>query len=275
MAARPGSSVVALNGELKPAEVSALPYRMLGVSIHSLTPEDLQDRIANAVDRGERLFVVSQNLHGVYLYHRNRSMRRLHSQAHIRIDGMALVFWGRLMGYPLRREHRVTWVDWMPGLLEEASRKGWSVFFLGGEPGVAESAAKVFRDRHPRLELTTHHGFFPRKGMESERVIEIIEAAEPDLLLVGMGMPRQEEWLLENAASVSTPVVLTCGAAFEYFAGTMPTPPRWMGRVGLEWLHRLATDPVRMWKRYLVEPWTLAPLALRDVRDRLGRQPLS
>jgi N-acetylglucosaminyldiphosphoundecaprenol N-acetyl-beta-D-mannosaminyltransferase len=73
--------------------------------------------------------------------------------------------------------------------------------------------------------------------------------------MVGMGMPRQEHWIVDNFELLGPVVVLPCGAAIDYVAGEIPTPPRWAGRCGLEWLYRLAAEPGRLWKRYLIEPW--------------------
>ncbi len=104
---------------------------------------------------------------------------------------------------------------------------------------------------------------------ENDAVVTDINDWNPDILIVGMGMPRQERWVLETAERLDTPAILTCGATIEYFAGTMATPPRWTGRWGLEWLGRLLAEPGRLWKRYLLEPWTLLPHAARDIRNRI------
>jgi N-acetylglucosaminyldiphosphoundecaprenol N-acetyl-beta-D-mannosaminyltransferase len=221
------------------------------------------------VGSGRQLVAAYQNLHGIRMYHRDPSFRALHDRSHVLIDGLPLVMWGKLLGYPLRRRHRVTWVDWLPRLLAHAAERQWSVYYLGAGPGVAEQGAAVFRERLPDLELRTHHGYFDPEGEENDRVVADINDWTTDILLVGMGMPRQEQWLLENLDRLRPPAVFTCGAAIEYFAGTMPQPPRWMGPVGLEWLRRLLAEPGRLWKRYLLEPWSLLPHAVRDIRERL------
>jgi N-acetylglucosaminyldiphosphoundecaprenol N-acetyl-beta-D-mannosaminyltransferase len=80
-----------------------------------------------------------------------------------------------------------------------------------------------------------------------------------------MGMPRQEKWILENHKELNAKVIMTCGAAIEYVAGTVNTPPRWMGLAGLEWLFRLRENPKRFAFRYLIEPWYIAMLATKDL----------
>lgn len=241
-------------------------FSVLGTPVQALTVEQWTSLVADAVATRQRLLVASQNLHSVYLYHRTPSMRALHGRACVHVDGMPLVVWGRLLGHPLRSEHRVTWVDWLPLLMREAAKHGWRVFHLGGHPGVGERAARKLRERHPGLSLHTQHGHFGDvDGDEALAVVDRINDARPDVLLVGMGMPRQEQWVLAHAHGLRAPVIMICGAAFDYVAGTAPTPPRWMGRLGIEWLHRLAAEPQRMWRRYLVEPFGLVPVALRDL----------
>lgn len=257
-----------------PAVDAAARYEVLATRVHAWTMVEWHRAIRSAIDTGRRIVVAGQNLHGVSVYHRDAAMRRLHGRAYVRVDGMPLILWGRLLGYPLRREHRVTWVDWMPVLMHHAEEAGWRVFYLGAEPGVARRGAEALRRRFPGLQIRTHHGSFDTTpgSRDNGHVLRRIESSAPHLLLVGMGMPRQERWVLANVDRLSVPAVLTCGAAIEYFAGTRPIPPRWIGGVGLEWLYRLARDPRRLGRRYLIEPWGLLGLAVRDLRWRRDRR---
>lgn len=240
---------------------------LLGVRVVPMTISELHDTIGRAVEGSGKIVITSQNLHGVYMYHRTEKLRALHARSVPRIDGMPLVWIGSLLGYPVRREHRVTWVDWMDPLMAHAAARGWRVYYLGGRPGVADRAAQVLRQRHPGLDLVTRHGHFDaeKSGEENREVLESIMRARPQVLMVGMGMPRQEVWVEENLHSIHANAVLTCGAAFDYVAGEIPTPPRWMGRVGLEWLYRLLSEPRRLASRYLIEPWFLSGLLARDL----------
>jgi N-acetylglucosaminyldiphosphoundecaprenol N-acetyl-beta-D-mannosaminyltransferase len=90
--------------------------------------------------------------------------------------------------------------------------------------------------------------------------------------MVGMGMPVQEHWILHNFFRLSPAVILAPGACFDYIAGVVPTPPRWMGQIGLEWLFRLASEPRRLWKRYLLEPWPVLGLVLKDFFKRPAKK---
>lgn len=102
-------------------------------------------------------------------------------------------------------------------------------------------------------------------SQQNLETLAAINAYQPHVLMVGMGMPRQEYWILDNIEHIHTNAILTAGACMDYLAGAIPTPPRWMGKMGLEWLYRLLSEPKRLWRRYLVEPWFVAGLFLREI----------
>ena len=251
----------------------AMRVELLGVKAHPLTMQELNSKIEEIVFSESQIVIGNHNLHSVYLYHTDAQMQKFFDEAEIAfIDGMFLVFWAKLKGYALNRSHRVTYVDWIRPLMREAAIRGWRVFYLGGRPGVAQRAAEILRGEIPGLQLKIHHGYFEMEGNENERIVQEINDFRPHLLLVGMGMPRQEKWVLRNRAQLRVNVILTAGACFDYVAGAIPTPPRWMGQVGLEWLYRLISEPRRLWRRYLLEPLGLIPYFWRDLWDILRRK---
>nr|WP_322511286.1 WecB/TagA/CpsF family glycosyltransferase [Chloroflexus sp.] len=237
---------------------------LLNVTVDPLPVALLNQSIATAIAQQERWIIAHHNLHSVYLYQRDPKMRAFYERAHIiHIDGMPLVYWARVLGYPVRREQRVTYVDWVHPLMAAAAEGGWRIFYLGGKPGVAAQAAERLRQRYPPLQIGTHHGYV--QPADNATVLAEIAAFQPHVLMVGMGMPRQEHWILANLDHLTANAILTAGACFDYVAGAIPTPPRWMGRAGLEWLYRLYSEPSRLAKRYLLEPWALLPLMVNDL----------
>ncbi len=246
-------------------------FEILGVEVEALNMDQLNEIVANAVTANRQIIVGNHNLHSLYHYHHDPKMRAFYAAAdHIHVDGMAIIGLGRLLGAPLEREHRVTYVDWMGPLVQAAAEHGWRVFYLGSRPGVAELGADVLRQKYPGLQMETAHGFFDRDpcSAEAQAVIARIEAARPHLLITGMGMPRQEHWVVDHRDKLSANVILNGGAALDYFAGVIPTPPRWAGRGGLEWLFRLMAEPRRLWSRYLVEPWFIAYKLMVELASR-------
>lgn len=213
---------------------------------------------------------LSQNLHSLYLRRHSAVLREAQAQAEVvRIDGLPIVHWGRLLGREITYAERAGFMDLIPDLMRLAVREGWRVTFLGGVPGVADRAALALRETYPGLELRTLHGYFDMEDRAAvDAVVRAINGSKPDVLIVGMGMPRQERFLLENRSALEAGAMLTCGAAFDYIAGEVPMAPRWLSRAGFEWLFRLAAQPQVLWRRYLVEPLFLIPAAVEDLRRR-------
>jgi N-acetylglucosaminyldiphosphoundecaprenol N-acetyl-beta-D-mannosaminyltransferase len=241
--------------------------KLLGVRMHPLSISQLNASISIAIDRGHKWIIANHNLHSVYIYHHQSKMRDFYAKSqYIHIDGMALIFLGKILGFPLQREQRVTYVDWTNPLMAEAVRSGWRIFYLGSKPGVAEQGAEILRARFAGLQLVTAHGYFDadRDSAENITILAKINDYQPQIVMVGMSMPRQEKWIVDNLDSLNTNVILPCGATLDYVAGAIPTPPRWASRIGLEWLFRLVAEPDRLWRRYLVEPWFLLWLLLID-----------
>jgi N-acetylglucosaminyldiphosphoundecaprenol N-acetyl-beta-D-mannosaminyltransferase len=249
-------------------------YSFLGIQVNSLTISELNSLITQAVEQHRKWIIANHNLHSLYLYHRDPKMRAYYARAdYTHIDGMPLILLGRWLGFPLKREQRVTYADWVWPLMAEAERQNWRIFYLGSKPGVAAQGAKILQKKFPQLQITTAHGYFnPYSSQENQAVLEAINAYQPNILMVGMGMPRQEHWILDNIDNVNANSILPSGACIDYVAGAIPTPPRWMGKLGLEWFYRLLTEPRRLWKRYLLEPWFVFLLFIKEKKNKLAKK---
>jgi N-acetylglucosaminyldiphosphoundecaprenol N-acetyl-beta-D-mannosaminyltransferase len=247
----------------------------LGLTLQPRSMHQMNLLVEQGIREQQKWIIANHNLHSVYLFHRHARVREFYARARwIHIDGMPLVALGRLYGYQLLRSHRVTLADWTFPLMELAAKSGWRVFHVGSSKRCAEKGAAALRRLFPNLQLETSEGFFDARyeSQENEALVERINAYKPDLLMVGMGMPRQEFWTQENFSRLQAHVILSStGAALDYIAGEVPTPPRWAGRVGLEWAFRLAHDPGRLFTRYFIEPWYILLLLLVDYpRHRHG-----
>lgn len=250
---------------------SRVDYRVLGVRISPLTLDQWLAVVADGVESRTRRLLVSQNMHSAYIAVNSPALTALQARADVvRIDGMPLVWIARLLGLPVTRAQRAGFMDLMPVLMSAAAERGWKVAVIAGRPGVAERAATRLRSEHPGLELVTEDGYFALDDSDGEvsRRLERVAAERADVVLIGMGMPRQEEFLQRYLDRIAAPVVGTCGAAFDYVAGAIPMAPRWLSRLGLEWLFRLVAEPRRLWRRYLVEPLGLLPRLTADLRKR-------
>ncbi|MDF2703660.1 MAG: glycosyl transferase, WecB/TagA/CpsF family [Rubrobacteraceae bacterium] len=243
---------------------------VLGVGVDPLTVEELHERMLAFVENGDRALVLHANAHGLNLACRDERLRGFLNGAQIVFcDGAGVMLAARLLGR--RIPERITYADWAWKLAAFAEERGFSLFFLGARPGVAEKAARRLVYRFPKLRIAgAEHGYFDRTpgSAENEAVIKKINAARPDVLLVGFGMPLQELWLAENWEKVDANVALTGGAVFDYVSGELRRGPPFLTDHGLESVARLMVEPRRMWRRYVVgNPLFL----LRVLKQRLGR----
>jgi N-acetylglucosaminyldiphosphoundecaprenol N-acetyl-beta-D-mannosaminyltransferase len=182
-------------------------------------------------------------------------------------DGYGVRLAARVLSSPV--PHRMTGADWIWALARLCELAGHRLYLLGSEPPLAREAAARLRQRCPQLDVCgAHHGFFDLDSPHNERVIEHINEHRPRIVLVGMGTPKQELWVDRYGDRLDGAVVWTVGSLFDYVSGHMPRAPRWLSDNGLEWIFRLAIEPHRMWRRYLLGN----PVFLRRVLTEAKRQ---
>jgi N-acetylglucosaminyldiphosphoundecaprenol N-acetyl-beta-D-mannosaminyltransferase len=252
--------------------------RLLGQFVDLVRPEEVLHQVEAWVAQGRKAVVANHNLNSLNLIRRNPAMAEFYRRADlVEVDSAPLIAFARLIGIHGRAFHRCTYLDWRDHFWSLADRKGWRVMYLGGAPGVAETARQRLAARYPGIEIVVRDGYFDAAPDSSgtAEVIAEITAFRPNILFVGMGMPRQEVWIGQTLDALPDSVIFSVGAAFDYEAGVQSAAPRWMGPLGLEWLYRLIRDPGRLARRYLIEPWGLADLIVADVataiRGRLAR----
>lgn len=253
----------------------ALRLRLLGGDVDPVTPAEMLAAAQAFVAGGGTAVIANHNSHSLFLLPRTPALRSFFEDAElIQIDSLPMILWGRLLGLKVGREHRSTYLDWRDDFWTLARERGWRVFHVGCAPGVGEKAAAEIRKAFPGVNLAVRNGYFDvdPASADSRALRRDIAAFDPDVILVGMGMPRQEAWIAANRPLIDRGVFFPVGAAFDYEAGVQSAAPRWMGRIGLEWLYRLLSQPRRLAFRYLVEPWFLAPAAVADLGARFARR---
>lgn len=240
--------------------------RLLGAEMDAVTREEVFAFTARRVAAGRKALVANHNLHSLALLPRTPGMADFYRLAEvIEIDSMPLIAWGRLLGRKIGREHRNTYLDFREDFWRLAAERRWRVYHLGCKPGVGARAVEALSARWPGVTFGERDGYFDVDGADNDAVLAAIRAFDPDILLVGMGMPRQERWILANWDRLPACVVFPIGAAFDYEAGAVPTPPRWTAVIGMEWLARFLAEPGRLFHRYFIEPWLLVPAMVRDL----------
>lgn len=167
-------------------------------------------------------------------------------------DGFPLLLMGRLKGYQLKK--RAYGPDLMFEFLKSSESKGYSHFFYGATDDTLTRLIKNIKMLFPGIRIAGSYAppFRPLTGEEDAGIVEMIKGAAPDVLWVGIGCPKQELWMREHKEMLNVPVMVGVGAAFDFLSGVKPQAPVWMRDNGLEWLFRLAGEPKRLWRRYLI-----------------------
>lgn len=228
---------------------------ILGLGVHAVDRAELVSQLAAWALSGGRPArrMYYTNAHVFNLAYRDDWFRAELNRADLLIcEGYGGRLAAKIAGVrPVPIQHPT--MDWIDDLLAAIAREGASIYLLGDEPGVAQACGAAMVARHPRLELAgSRHGYFPLQGEANDRVIATINAATPDVLLVGMGNPRQERWIADNLERLDSSEVLALGAMFRWYAHVEPRAPSWMRQLHLEWFHRLARHPWRHFGRYVI-----------------------
>ncbi|MBA2506958.1 MAG: WecB/TagA/CpsF family glycosyltransferase [Thermoleophilaceae bacterium] len=234
------------------AATPSAPSPIFDVEVQTAPPADLLRQIVDWAEQRAHKRVSYVNAHVINQSFDLPELRHsLLSSDLVYCDGYGVRLAAKAIG--LQVPHRMTGADWIWGVASLCEAKGRSIYLLGSEPGAAAEAAEALRRWYPRLQVTgTHHGFFDDDSAHEERVIEHIAQQKPDILLVGMGTPRQEVFVERNFDRLDAGVVWTIGALFDYVSGRTPRAPHWLADRGMEWVFRLVIEPRRMWRRYLV-----------------------
>ena len=242
------------------------------IGIQTAPPAELLRRILGLVEQGGRHRVSYVNAHVLNQSMASAELRQaLQRSDLVYCDGYGVRLAARLIGLPV--PHRMTGADWIWGVAALCQERGRSIYLLGSDPGSSTDAAAALQRWYPRLRvLGTHHGYFDPGSAHSERVLEHIASLKPDIVLVGMGTPQQELWVDHNIDRVEAPVVWTVGALFDYLSGRTPRAPHWIADNGFEWIFRLAMEPRRMWRRYLLGNPAFLYRVLEERRRRSGHR---
>ena len=244
---------------------------VLGVGISVLDQDRARKFLFDALRSGKRGYVTVTGVHGVSEAQRDPALRDIFSRALlVTPDGMPMVWMGRLQGHASIR--RVYGPDLMLNLCEHSVSQGFSHFLFGAAPAVAEHLKQTLEARFPGLKIVGTYAppFRRMNDVEVRALRDCIRNCQPDFFWVGLSTPKQEFFMAEFMSTLSeAKIFIGVGAAFDLLTGRVPQAPRWIQRVGLEWLFRLIQEPRRLWKRYLVNN----PLfVVRATRQLLGSQ---
>jgi N-acetylglucosaminyldiphosphoundecaprenol N-acetyl-beta-D-mannosaminyltransferase len=245
-----------MNSEKIPQiSIPALPptAAILGVKVHALTRAQTLALIEGFITSGQPHQLCTVNPEFVVAAQSDETFCQIINQAALALpDGIGLLKAAHFLGTTPLPE-RVPGSDLVVHLAEMSHQKGYRLFFLGAQEGVAEQAAAKLKARYPRLNVVGCYAGSPAPE-ENEAVVGQILPTRPDILLVAYGAPRQDKWIARNLERLQIPVCMGVGGSFDFIAGTTKRAPVWMQQLNLEWFHRLLTQPWR-WRRI----WNAVP----------------
>ncbi len=220
-------------------------FRILGAAVDNVSMAEAEARVASFIAKGDRLYhVLTLNAEILYHAQKDAQLMSIIKQADlVTPDGVGIVWGAGQLGTECKE--RVAGIDLMTALCRQAATEGWRVYLLGAAPGVAEEAAKNLCLANAGLHIVgTHHGYSPREDWPG--VMAELAATEPQLVFVAMGSPAQDEWIRMARGLLGPCVAVGVGGSFDVLAGNVKRAPRWMQKLGCEWLWRLLSNPKRI-----------------------------
>jgi len=248
--------------------------RIMETWVDRVAMDDAVDHIETLVSEGDFSYTVTPNVDHLIKLRHDPEFRAAYAAADLSVpDGVPLLWASRLLGTPL--PERVNGTDLFVRLCAMAARKDYSVYLVGGAPGTAAAATRVLREQHDGLRIAGNACppiGFDRRSATNDPVVEAVAASGADILFVALGAPKQEKWIHAHGNRTGVRHAIGIGGSFALIAGDIRRAPLWAQRSGLEWAWRLAHEPKRLWRRYLVDDLPfLRYLAKLFVRSHLRR----
>jgi len=219
------------------------------IQIPSVSDSELKEKLEELFSATKSALITYVNVHVLNEAYSSKQLKSiLQASTFIINDSGGLALLSKLSKQSLRKHTLTDLKELFFSILE---KKNKSIYFLGNEESVLHKMIDHLNQDYPKLKIAGyHHGFFDEK--ESDKIIAGINKVEPEILLIGMGNPRQEKWALANLDKLEVSVIIGVGALFKYLSGEVKRAPKWMLKHNMEWVFRLVTEPKRLWKRYII-----------------------
>ena len=220
--------------------------KFMNTEIDNLTMKETIDEIDKLIKKDKNAYVVTPNVDHIVKLEKDADL--------ILTDGKPLIWISKFYKTPIKE--KISGSDLFPLLCEMAAEKGYNMFFLGAGEGVANKAAQNLTNKFPKLNIVGTYSppfGFEKDKKEIEKIINMVNKANTQILIVGLGCPKQEKFIHKYRKELNVPISLGLGASLDFEAGNIKRAPKWMSDNGLEWLYRLSKEPKRMFKRYIVD----------------------
>ncbi len=239
--------------------------KFMNTEIDNLTMEETLQAVDQLIQENKSTYVVTPNVDHIVQLETSEELRAVYNNASLILtDGKPLLWIAKWYGTPIKE--KISGSDLFPLLCDMAAKKGYKMFFLGAAEGIAAKAAENLAKRYKGLNVVGTYSppfGFENNEEEMNKIKVMIRKAEPHILIVGLGCPKQEKFMYHHCKELQVPISFGLGASLDFEAGNVKRAPKWMSNHGLEWLFRITQDPKRMIKRYLVDDRKILRLAFK------------
>lgn len=228
---------------------------LLNTYINNVDMNETIHAIDKMIESGEKHYIVAINVDVVMKIEEDSYLKRITDNADmVLVDGKPLVWISKWYKNPVKA--KISGSDLVPILCKRASKKGYSIFIIGGADGIAEKAKANLEKQYPKINVVGTYAppfRFEKDEHELDRINKMISNVHPDILIVCFGCPKQEKWIYENYSKYDAKVSICAGATVDFLAGNVNRAPKWMSDHGFEWFYRFIQEPKRLFKRYFVD----------------------
>lgn len=236
--------------------------KLLNTYVDNLTMQEAIARIDELIKENRCAYVVTPNTDHIVQLEKDKELKQVYDNAALILtDGKPLMWIAKWNKTPIKE--KISGSDLFPILCEHAAIKGYKMFFLGAAEGIAAQAAENLKQKYPGLCINGTYSppyGFEKNPKELDKIKSLVKQAKPDILIVGLGCPKQEKFMYNHSKELGVPISLGLGASLDFEAGNIKRAPRWMSNHGLEWLYRIYKEPNRMWKRYWNDTKKIIPI---------------
>ena len=242
--------------------------KFMNTEVDNLTMDEALDEIDRLIRKDRAAYVVTPNVDHLVQLERGGELTEVYKHADLILtDGKPLVWISKWYGTPIKE--KISGSDLFPRLCALAANRGYKMYFLGAAEGVAATAADNLMKKYPGLQVVGTYSppfGFEKDEAEMEKIKKQIKEVAPHILIVGLGCPKQELFILHHRNELGVPLSLGLGASLDFEAGNIKRAPKWMANHGFEWLYRITQDPQRLAKRYLIDDRKILGLAIKYKR---------
>lgn len=243
--------------------LNRMPF--LNTYIDNVSLNEAVDYIVDCIRRKEQIHVLTPNVDQIVRIERDAYFKEIYEHAGLILtDGTPLIWISKLYRKPIKE--KICGSDLVPLLAKIASEKGFSIFLLGAMPGVAITAAKRLKKKYKDIQIVGTYSpplGFEKDNEEISKINEMLLNSKADLLFVGMGVPKQDIFIYENMKKYKIPVSFSIGASIDFLAGNVKRAPKWLNKLGFEWLYRFLKEPKRLFKRYFINDIRIISIAVK------------